>query len=126
MNVRTLVLLGSAVVVALLAAVSVDLLAQDTVQVVSLRTERVALYDKPNGAKAGEVSRDQFKGPWLVLTTSPEGFLQVDVGGKTYWVRPYAVETNRPVRAGADCGGVVAAREPKAGATRGVGEECKK
>jgi hypothetical protein len=126
MKARTLVLLGSAVVVTLLAGDRGDLLAQDAVQVVSLRTGRVALYDKPNGAKAGEVFCDQFKGPWLVLTTSPEGFLQVDVGGKTYWVRPYAVETNRPIRASADCGGVVAAREPKAGATRGVGEECKK
>ena len=126
MKARNLVLLGSAGVITLLAVGPGTVPAQDTVQVVSLRTDRVALYDKPTGAKAGEVSRDQFKGPWLVLTTSPEGFLQVDVGGKTYWVRPYAVETNRPVRASADCGGVVAAREPKAGATRGVGEECKK
>src|SRR5712691_251995 len=114
MKARNLILLGSGIVIMLLALTTGEVRAQDTVQVVNLRTDRVALYDKPNGAKVGEIARDKFKGPWRVLTTSSEGFLQVEVEGKTYWVRPYAVETNRPVRASADCGGVVAAREPKA------------
>lgn len=126
MKVLNLVLLATGIAITLLALTAGDSRAQDAVQVVNLRTERVMLYDKPNGGKAGEITRDKFKGPWRVLATSPEGFLQVEIDGKTYWIRPYAVETNRPVRASADCGGVVAAREPKAGATRGIGEECKK
>ena len=126
MTLGKLILLGSALAVLVLPLAVDQARADDGVQVVSLRSEKVPLYDKPNGAKTGEVTKDTFKGPWRVLASSPEGFLQVEVEGKTYWVRPYAVETNKPIRAPADCGGVVALREPKSGATRGIGEECKK
>jgi hypothetical protein len=36
------------------------------------------------------------------------------------------VETDVPFRVGADCDAVVAAKQPRAGVTRGIGEECKK
>ena len=118
-------LFGAVLSVVLVLAAS-EAVADDPIKVTRLRTSKVSLYDKPNGTKALEFSRDQFKGPWLVTQTSAEGFLQVDVEGKMYWVRPYAVETDKPVRANAECGAVIASREPKAAATRGLGEECKR
>jgi hypothetical protein len=93
-------------------------------RVVKLRIDNVALYDQPNGKKVGEYRRGEFKGPWPVVARSDKGFLQVQVDGSTYWVRSYAVETDVPFRVPADCGAVVAANQPKVGATRGVGEEC--
>ena len=101
-------------------------LAQDATRVVKLRTEKVALYDKPNGKKTADYDRDKFKGPWPVVDSSPEGFLQVEVDDARYWVRQYAVETNKVVRTTAECSAVVAGKQPKAAATRGIGEECKK
>jgi hypothetical protein len=100
--------------------------AQEATQVVKLRTATVALFDKPNGAKVVDYPRDKFRDPWPIVGSSPEGLLQVQVDGDRYWVRPYAVETNRPVRANAECGAVVASNQPRAAATRGLGEECKK
>ena len=125
MTVRNLTLLVSLVLGAVVLTAD-DGAAQDAVQVQKLRTSKLALYDKPNGAKALDYASDKFKGPWPVLASSPEGFLQVEVDGKRYWIRGYAVETNQPVRTSADCGAVVASRQPNAGATRGLGEECKK
>ncbi len=100
--------------------------AQGPARVVKLRIDNVALYDAPNGKKLREYPRGQFKDPWPVVGRSDKGFLQVQVEGGRYWVRGYAVETDVPFRVGADCDAVVAAHQPKVGATRGVGEECKK
>lgn len=113
--------LGSVVVAVLVVAG--PLAAED--QVVKLRTARVTLYDQPNGKAVQEFPRDRFTQPWPIRDRSPEGFLQVEVDGRRYWVRPYAVETSRPVRANAECGAVVAGAQPKSGATRAIGEECK-
>ena len=97
-------------------------------RVVSLRVEKVALYDKPNGAKVGEYLRGQFKDPWPVLQSDAKGFLQVRVDGTTYWVRGYAVQTDVPFTIDADCGAVVSSRasnQHNVAATRGIGDECK-
>lgn len=99
---------------------------QGPARVVKLRVDNVALYDEPNGKKLREYARGQFKDPWPVVGRSDKGFLQVQVEGGKYWVRGYAVETDVPFRVGADCDAVVAAKQPRVGATRGVGEECKK
>ena len=125
MNVRNRILLTSGVAAALLVLAAPGAGADEAVQVRGLRVDKVPLYDRPNGTKALEVTRDKFNGPWPIVGKSPEGFLQVDVKGTRYWVRPYAVDTDQPVRTTADCGGIVATREPKSGATRGVGEECR-
>lgn len=95
-------------------------------RVVKLRVDNVALYDAPNGKKVLDYPRGKFTPPWPVVGHSDKGFLQVKVDGVTYWVRAYAVETDVPFRIGADCDAVVASREPRAGVTRGIGEECKK
>jgi hypothetical protein len=95
-------------------------------RVVKLRIDNVSLCTEPNGKSCEPFPRGQFKDPWPVLGQSPQGFLQVQVGGKKVWVRTYAVETDIPFRINADCDAVVAAKQPKVGATRGVGEECKK
>jgi len=100
--------------------------AQDALQVVKLRSGKVALYDKPNGAKTAEYPRAKFKGPWPIIESSPEGFLQVEVDGARHWVRQYAVETNKVVRTTAECSVVVAGTKSKETSTRGIGEECKK
>jgi len=94
--------------------------------VVKLRTEKVALYDKPNGAKTAEYPRDKFKGPWPITESSAEGFLQVEVDGARHWVRQYAVETNKAVRTTAECSAVVAGAQSRATSTRGIGKECEK
>ena len=54
-----------------------------------------------------------------------ESLLRVKVDGADYCVRLYAVETDKAVSATAECGALVAANQPRSGATRGVGEECK-
>lgn len=126
MNVRNRILFVDGVAGALLVLAAAGAGADEAAQVRGLRLDKVPLYDRPNGTKAAEMTRENFKGPWPIVGRSPEGFLQVDVQGKTYWIRPYAVETDQPVRTSVDCGGMVATREPKAGATRGVGEECRR
>jgi hypothetical protein len=130
MKPRNLAPLASGVALALLCTAAVPARAQTSAagpaRVVKLRIDNVALYDEPNGKKVRDYARGQFKDPWPVVGRSDKGFLQVQVEGGRYWVRGYAVETDVPFRVGADCDAVVAARQPKVGATRGVGEECKK
>ena len=98
-------------------------------KVKALRVDNVMLYVKPNGEKAREYPngypRAQFTPPWPIVGTDPTGFLQVQIGDKKFWVRGYAVETDTPFRVNADCKAVVGSRQPKAGVTRGIGEECK-
>jgi hypothetical protein len=130
MKLRNLVPLASGVAVALVCTAVIPARAQapapGPARVVKLRIDNVALCDQPNGKNCRAYARGQFKDPWPVVGQSPQGFLQVQVDGAKYWVRGYAVETDAPFRVGADCDAVVAARQPKVGATRGVGEECKK
>jgi len=101
--------------------------AQEAWKVTKLRTEKVALYDCASGSKKSDYARKDFTDPWPVLgAPTPGGLLPVRVGGKQYCVRPYAVETNKPVAASSECGAMVAAGQPKSAATRGLGDECKR
>jgi len=130
MKLSTAVPLASAVALALLCASPVAVRAQTPTKtptpgrVVKLRLENVSLCKLPNGTDCTTYSRAQFKDPWPILGHSPQGLLQVQVGDAKLWVRGYAVETDVPFRIDADCGAVVASRQPRVGATRGVGEEC--
>lgn len=120
---------GDVVLGALLLAAASTAWAQDTVKVLKLRTDRVTLYDCANGARKSEFARKDFQGSWPVVTSAtpaPSGLLRVQVGAEQYCVRAYAVETDRPIAASAECGAVVAAAQPKSAATRGLGGECKK
>jgi hypothetical protein len=132
MKQRNLALLVSGVVAALVMLAGGATRAQaqaaspGPAKVVKLRVDKVALYDEPNGKKVLDYPRGEFTQPWPVIGRSDKGFLQVEVKGSKYWVRGYAVETDTPFRIGADCDAVVASRQPKAGVTRGIGEECKK
>jgi len=117
---------GLTAALALLVADGAHAQSPGPAKVVKLRVDTVALYDQPNGKKVREYPRGQFGDPWPVVGRSDKGFLQVQVDGARYWVRGYAVETDTPFRIGADCDAVVASRQPKAGVTRGIGEECKK
>jgi len=115
-------------VIVLLAAGAVW--ADEALSVVKLRTDKVALYDCKSGTKKADFSSKDFHGPWKASQgasgTPAAGFLQVDVNGQQYCVKPYAVETNKRVSVNADCDAVVAATQPKSAATRGVGENCPK
>ena len=88
------------------------------------------LYDCADGkTKKREFAKTDFKGAWPATEAgAPRLFLKVTVDGQPYCVKKFAVETSEPVRViGKEhCGTMVATQEPKVGATRGVGEECKK
>jgi len=129
MRLRNLVPLASALTLAFVGSAPIALHGQtpglNNARVVKLRIKEVALCDAPNSTNCVPFSRSNFNDPWPVLSQSPLGFLEVQLdNGKRAWVRTYAVETDIPFRIPADCGAVVAARQPKVGATRGVGEEC--
>lgn len=130
MKLRNHGLLASAATLALVGAAAPPARAQAPAPspppvVKGLRIDSVALCNEPNGKKCQPFSRKQFTDPWPVLDQSPQGFLQVQVGSEKVWVRTYAVETNVPFRINADCDAVVAAKQPRVGATRGIGEECR-
>ena len=117
-------LIVAAVLLGLVAAAA----AQDAWHVTRLRTANVTLFDCKDGSKKTEYAQKDFQAPWPILAGPSEaGLLTVKVGADQYCVRAYAVETNKPVAASSDCGALVAANQPKAGATRGVGgADCKK
>jgi hypothetical protein len=125
---RTLPALGhSAVIILVLLAAAVTAAAQEVWQVTKLRTPKVALYDCADGAKKMDFAQKDFQAPWPVTSGPTDaGLLGVKVNGTDYCVRAYAVETNKAIAAKTDCGALVAANQPKMGATRGVGEDCDK
>lgn len=119
------VLRHSAVIVLVLLAMAVTAAAQEVWEVTKLRTPKVALYDCESGAKKMDFAQSDFKERWLVTSGPTDaGLLGVKVNGTGYCVRAYAVETNKTIAAKTDCGALVAANQPKMGATRGVGEDC--
>lgn len=79
-------------------------LTQDHFNVTSLRGTKVALFDQPNGAVVGEVTSDEFKGPWPALVGTGDGHLQVAVDGKPVWVMAYMVQVERA--GGLECGAI--------------------
>ena len=90
-----------------------------------LRADPVILFDAPDvNNKVGQFSRSEFSKPWPVLSESSSKSLQVQTEKGTYWVKPYQVVTDRRYTVSATCGTVLASKA--SGATRGVGEECKK
>jgi hypothetical protein len=107
--------------------------AEESWTVKGLRTEKVTLYDcNPDRDKRKpqmDVARKDFKGPW-VATRDPASplYLKVQVDRAEYCVRAFAVETDKTVTIQKDmeCRAMVAGKQPKTGATRGVGEECAK
>ena len=126
------VLLGGIATAALLLAPSGGTSAETPFvgTVTGLRTSTVPLYDCSDGkTKKREFDKANFKAPWPATEQgAPRLFLKVTVEGQAYCVKKFAVETSEPVRVmGKEhCGTLVASREPKTGATRGVGEECGK
>jgi Tfp pilus assembly protein PilE len=121
-----LALRHSAVIVLLLLAAVTTAAAQEVWQVTKLRTPKVTLYDCANGKEKKHVAQKDFQPPWPVTSGPTEaGLLVVKVEGSDYCVRAYAVETNKTIAAKSDCGALVAVNQPKSGATRGVGEDCK-
>lgn len=119
------------IVGALLASASMASSAAEGYDVTELRSDKVALYEKrvvdgtDKFEKVGEVKKEEFNGPWSVLSNSGTR-LEVKIKDKNYWVATYAVQTNKPVNAPADCGAVVTYSGAKYGVQRGLGEACKK
>jgi hypothetical protein len=104
---------------------------QETFTVKGLRTDKVTLYDcnpeKDKRKPQMEVARKDFRAAWPA-TRDPVSplYLKVQVDRVEYCVRAFAVETDRTVTIQKDqeCGAMVAGKQPKTGATRGVGEKC--
>ncbi len=105
----------------------------ETFSVKGLRTDKVTLYDcnkeKDKRRAVKEVTRDKFVGPWPAIR-DPDSplYLKVQVEQVEYCVRAFAVDTDKTVTIQKDmeCRAMVAGKQPKTGATRGVGEECGK
>jgi hypothetical protein len=105
----------------------------ETFSVKGLRTEKVTLYDcnkeRDKRRAVKDVTREQFVGPWPA-TRDPDSplYLRVQVERAEYCVRAFAVDTDKTVTIQKDieCRAMVAGKQPKTGATRGVGEECAK
>lgn len=116
----------------LLAGAGPAAAAEETFSVKGLRTEKVTLYDcNPERDKRKaqkDVAKKDFRGAWPA-TRDPASplYLKVQVDREEYCVRAFAVETDKPVKIEKDgeCRAMVAGKQPKTGATRGVGE-CQK
>ena len=120
-----------AIVVLLLLAGAGTAWAQETFNVKGLRTEKVTLYDcnpeKEKRKPQKEVAKKDFRGSWpAARDPSSPLYLKVQVDKSEYCVRAFAVETDKPVviQKDKECGAMVAGRQQKTGATRGVGEAC--
>jgi hypothetical protein len=125
MRARLQVNLYDLILTLLLSGVCGAVWAQPDLKVIKLRTEKVALLDCENDPKKREFERAKFQGPWAVHESKP-GLLAVTLEGTRCWVKAYAVETNKPVDVRAECGAVVAEKQPRSAATRGIGEGCEK
>jgi hypothetical protein len=125
--------LGIALLLAGAAAPAAMAQGTDAFSVKGLRTAKVTLYDcnkeKDKRQAIRDVTRDKFVGPWPAIR-DPDSplYLKVQVDQMEYCVRAFAVETDRTVTIQKDieCRAMVAGKQPKTGATRGVGEECGK
>lgn len=116
---------ATALAAALLASI-LPATAAETVLVTKLRTAKVVLFDAPEGRQVGEIPRDQFvPGTWEVKGEPQRGYVQVAGNGSTFWVKNFAIDTDRRIASTAECGVKLAGSERKMGATRGLGEECK-
>lgn len=109
---------------ALLGAVHAG--AEET-KVTRLRTEKVALFDKPGGTKVREQVRDGFvPGSWAVAGEPQSGYLQVRTPEGNAWVKTFTIDTDRRIAVSAECGVVMGNGRTKVAATRALGEECQK
>ena len=88
-------------------------------QVVKIRVSQLVLYD-PEGKRIGSVSRNDISLPLPILEVNPKGFLKIRLeDGREVWVRPYTVETDKPIKASSDK--PAGTSGPKSGGTRDVG-----
>jgi len=111
-------------------------------EVTKLRLNKVTLYvcteddekvdekTVPGQPKFADKQREEVRTDaplkWPILKgPSKAGRLTVQVDGELYCVRAYAVQTNATINAGADCQTMVAAAQPRSGATRGLGNDGK-
>ncbi len=117
----------SPLIVLVLLATATSASAQGASHVTKLRTQKVTLFDCGNGSRIKDVAQKDFQAPWPVTgSPTPDGLLPVRVNGENVCVRVYAVETDKVITTKSDCNALVAANQPKSGATRGVGEDCSK
>lgn len=102
--------------------------AADAPRVTKLRLSEVTLFDAANGNPTGEKkSRDQYvPGSWQVVGGPEAGFVKINGEGKTFWVKSLAIDTDQRVAITAECNVKIGGSSEKIGATRALGEECKK
>lgn len=114
----------SATLATLLSATSGISWAQALGNVTELRAGKVTLFKSPHGEPTREVTRESFQPPWPVTGAAREGFLPIRVQGETLWVKTHLVKTDKPVESQGECNVVVASKQPKTAATRGLGKGC--
>ncbi|HEY6669887.1 MAG TPA: hypothetical protein VI075_03015 [Methyloceanibacter sp.] len=95
--------------------------------VISARTPQVDLYDAAGGKRVQTMDAGKFPGCAPITGRAPNMMLQVNVGGKGYWVPPYMVKYRFAGKLPAVCRNLaMGSNTMKVGATRGLGESCPK
>ncbi len=95
--------------------------------VLAARTPQVDLYDAAQGKRAQTLDGSKFPGCAPITGRAQNGMLQVNVGGKQYWVPPYMVHYRFSGKFQPVCRNLaMGANTQKVGATRGLGEGCPK
>lgn len=114
------------IALALITAIAAPAHASEPVKVTKLRSAKVMIFDAPEGTQIGEALREQYTpGTWTVRSEPQRGYVQIAGNGTTFWVKNFAIDTDRRISSSAECGVKLAGSERKMGATRGLGEECK-
>jgi hypothetical protein len=95
--------------------------------VTALRTERIDLYDcGADKKKTGqELTKVGFPGSLPAATESSSPlYLRVHVNGQPYCVKAFTVQTDKTIAVPETKCTQVAGKQPRSGATRGIGNRC--
>ncbi|MBV8976828.1 MAG: hypothetical protein JO261_02490 [Alphaproteobacteria bacterium] len=93
--------------------------------VLAARTPQVDLYDAALGKRVQTMDATKFPACAPITGRAPNMMLQVDLGGKNYWVPPYMVRYRFAGKLPAVCRNLaLGSNSEKVGATRGLGEGC--
>ncbi|MBI1328471.1 MAG: hypothetical protein GC166_01060 [Alphaproteobacteria bacterium] len=94
---------------------------------IAARTPQVDLYSEPTGARVQTVEKAKFPGCIPITGRAPNMMLQIDLAGTPYWVPPHMVKYRFSGKLPAVCRNLaLGSNDTKAGATRGLGEDCPK
>ena len=117
---------NSLILVVFLCATGVSYAQNSKGVITSVRADDVTLMDEAGNSKGVFPKSALPPPPWPILDVGSNGLIKVHLDGRgDFWVKMTKVVTDRPVTVTATCGPQLAQNQ-KTGATRGIGEECKK